>query len=174
MPFDVIDWMNTYRHHNLFIYGDSIKPVQDFALIWNLFESVVCGKFATVDKVKNAVEVVARQGCLDATPYEKFLEYFRNRYGPRDGDYAHIWKGLSPTNHNKNSWPIILGTLTGQNNEVDNVKGLLLIAYRIRNNLFHGHKEIRTLNAQAELFVQVNELISIFIDQFDRATIERS
>lgn len=167
MAFDVIGWMNHYHRHDLYINGESIKPVQDFALIWNLFERIVCGRFAQPKKIVEAVDFTNGTGCLDVARYSKFLAYFRNRYQPKNGGYEHIWKGLSPTDHNKNIWPLILGALQGTGSDADNVKGLLFIAYRIRNNLFHGQKEIRTLNQQAELFLNVNEMIARFIEQYD-------
>ena len=60
---------------------------------------------------------------------------------------------------------MVRGVLNGETQDVNNiVYALLLIAHRIRNNLFHGNKGIDSLHTQTELFQVVNRLLSDFIE----------
>jgi hypothetical protein len=59
---------------------------------------------------------------------------------------------------------VVGGVLNGTLNDPNNVVyALLLIAHRIRNNLFHGEKEVAILHAQAELFQAVNSLLASYL-----------
>ena len=47
------------------------------------------------------------------------------------------------------------------------IKALLIIVYRLRNNLFHGKKRLETLNTQIDNFKITNKLLATVIEQYD-------
>ncbi len=49
------------------------------------------------------------------------------------------------------------------------VYALLLIAHRIRNNLFHGNKELPKLVDETDLFNYVNALLQQYIGDYKEA-----
>ena len=66
---------------------------------------------------------------------------------------------------NKNARHLARGVLAGDLSDANNaVHALLLIAHRIRNNLFHGEKEVATLHSQADLFRAVNSLLATYLN----------
>ena len=46
----------------------------------------------------------------------------------------------------------------------ESIVGGLIAIYRIRNNLFHGIKELGSLNRQMELFETINEVLEEIVD----------
>ena len=53
------------------------------------------------------------------------------------------------------------------------VYALLLIAHRIRNNLFHGNKGIESLHTQTDLFRVVNRLLATFLEDIQPGQMPR-
>ena len=47
----------------------------------------------------------------------------------------------------------------------EKLQSLLYIAFRLRNNLFHGSKEVEKLYEQNENFKQINSLLMVIIEQ---------
>jgi hypothetical protein len=45
------------------------------------------------------------------------------------------------------------------------VHALLLLTYRVRNNLFHGEKELYSLPCQTELFNELNSFLATFLEE---------
>jgi hypothetical protein len=42
--------------------------------------------------------------------------------------------------------------------------GLFLYIYRIRNNMFHGEKDVYTLDKQLEIFIPINKMLTYLLD----------
>ena len=78
--FDSFGWVRHYFPHLDHVQMDSILS---FSLIWNLFEARICDKFASVKRIRDKVDGADRSGSLRQDSYEQYLNYFRNRYGPR-------------------------------------------------------------------------------------------
>jgi len=51
----------------------------------------------------------------------------------------------------------------------DIVKSLLFIAYRIRNNFFHGNKNLSDLFNQEDLFQQINQVLMDYLDDISQS-----
>lgn len=66
---------------------------------------------------------------------------------------------------NTESQTVVKRVLIGEAHDLNNiVYALLLIAHRIRNNLFHGNKRLESLHTQTELFHVVNRLLADYIE----------
>ena len=81
----------------------------------------------------------------------------------RDGSIEDTFDRILMTN--TESQNVVRQALIGEAQDLNNiVYALLLIAHRIRNNLFHGNKRVETLHTQTELFHVINRLLSDYIE----------
>lgn len=53
--------------------------------------------------------------------------------------------------------------LTQDTTDKELLIGMLLVLYRLRNNMFHGLKDCYTINSQNKLFIKCNELLDALI-----------
>jgi hypothetical protein len=160
--FDAFEWIDSYFARRARLDYDKLRPVLCFSLIWNLFESVACGRQASPTSIRDAVDRAGDSGRLKQATYAKYVDYFRERY-LHDGNIDHVFAVLF-MDHAR-SQTVVRGVLLGEMNDLNNiVYALLLIAHRIRNNLFHGNKGIETLHTQTELFRVINRLLATFLE----------
>ena len=159
--FDAFDWIDRYFAGRARLNYEQLRPVLCFSLIWNLFETVACRRQANPTSIREAVDHADHSGRLKLTTYAKFVDYFRERY-LHDGDIDYVFAVLF-MDHAR-SKTVVRGVLLGEMHDLNNiVYALLLIAHRIRNNLFHGNKRIETLH-QTDLFRVVNRLLATFLE----------
>lgn len=160
--FDAMEWINRYFAKRARLDYEQLRPVMCFSLIWNLFETVACRRSATVHSIREAVDHADQNGQLDRARYIEFVEFFKNRY-LRDGNIEDAFERLLMTNSECQA--AVRRALVGEALDLNNIVfALLLIAHRIRNNLFHGNKGVETLHTQTELFRVVNRLLATFVE----------
>jgi hypothetical protein len=64
--------------------------------------------------------------------------------------------------------------LHGESQDLNNhVYALLLIAHRVRNNLFHGNKKVESLPRQIDLFHTVNALLATYLEDIENLPARR-
>jgi hypothetical protein len=133
------------------------EAIAYFSLLWSLFEAQ---KFENSATAKSIVEQVSQwdlQKRLDAQLFRDSLAYFKHRYFS-DGDFTHFFHGLNFRAHDRR--PLVEGVLSGTNKiPRDSVIALLLIVYRLRNNLFHGEKWDYGLEDQEGNFKAANQVL---------------
>ena len=169
--FDAFAWIDSYFAQRARLDYEQLCPVVCFSLIWNLFETVACRRMATVGSIRNAVDHADQTGRLDRARYLEFVEFFRDRY-LRDGNIEHAFERLLMTN--TESQVAVRRALVGEAQDLNNIVfALLMIAHRIRNNLFHGNKGVETLHTQTELFRVVNRLLATFIEDIQPGVLHR-
>lgn len=131
--------------------------------MWNLFERDACERNATPTNIEKAVKSAFAAKRLTLAPFEEHLEYFKNR-GQRDGMTISSYLEALKMSH-ENSRHLVDGVLSGTLTDPNNaIYALLLIAHRIRNNLFHGEKNVAMLHTQAHLFRAVNSLLATYLN----------
>lgn len=160
--FDPLAWVNEYTQPAMRIDAETFGPILHFSLMWNLFERDACGKEATPPAIEKAVQSAFTAGKLTLGPFQEHLQYFRDR-SQRDGmQIEQYLNALKMTNQNARHLVggVLAGTLTDPNNAIH---ALLLIAHRIRNNLFHGEKDVAMLHTQAHLFRAINSLLATYL-----------
>jgi hypothetical protein len=160
--FDALDWVNNYFDGLVPVDFDQLRPVLCFSLVWNLFETVACGKYATPAAIRKSVDKADQAGLLREGKYQRYVEFFRGRYlHYQNLDYVFDQLLL----REQESRVIVGRVLRGETRDLNNtVYALLIIALRIRNNLFHGNKEVAVLYRQRDLFTVVNSLLADYID----------
>lgn len=166
--FDVIEWINTFFGSTaLRIKEDDIKSVLHFALLWNMFESIGCEKAASIPTIQTFIENLFTQGRLNESDFAGFLKYFQNRY-ITNGVPNLTFDSLKSSNEKtkeRQARELAESVLKNETTDVKNkVLALLYIVYRLRNNLFHGVKNVTTLKSQIDNFNVANETLTTVLD----------
>jgi len=162
--FDPLRWVNEYTQTALPIDEATFGPILHFSLMWNLFERNACCKEANPSNIERSVQLAFADGKLSLTPFAEHLAYFQSR-SQRDGMTTDQYlNALKLTNQKARK--LVQSALAGHLRDVNNVVyALLLIAHRIRNNLFHGEKDVAYLHSQRDLFHTVNSLLATYLEQ---------
>ncbi|MBS4060371.1 MAG: hypothetical protein KG029_08235 [Bacteroidetes bacterium] len=157
-------WMSNFLALERQLTGDELESVRNFALLWNLFEGLVCNKDANVGKFSDAVTKLQQQGNLNIDDYVAFLQYCTNRY-VTNGEANDRFPKLKLQRNNNPE--LVEAVLKGDETAPEKVLlALLIIVYRYRNNLFHGEKAIEDLPNQIDNFKNANQLLMIFMERW--------
>ena len=126
------------------------RSLADFTIMWNFFESTLCNNRASVNEFKRIIANF-QPAQLDQMTIQKLnscLSYWRTRYCISDG-FNQLFNELNfRLNDCKTDVKEVL-------NETkidlrDKIFALMILIYRLRNNLFHGLKSIQILNNQVD------------------------
>lgn len=133
------------------------QQIFQFLLLWSLYEAKVHATKASANLILAKVHEWSTQGEIDRSRFEAHLEYFRHRYfvkGELSSDFSRL--RLQPNNKPD----LVKSVLSGAtDNTEDCFVVLLIIAYRLRNNLFHGVKWADGIQGQSENFNHANTLL---------------
>ncbi len=161
--FNTLDWIDRYFKQRVRLDYDELQPILCFSLIWNLFETVACKYRADPTSIRKAVNHAVTLDQLKQTTYDNYVDYFRKRY-LSNGNISDVFDGLFVSDAQHVEKAMVWGVLLDEKRDLEEiVYALLLIANRIRNNLFHGNKSIDKLPGQTELFRVVNQLLATFL-----------
>lgn len=137
--------------------ADDRRAIFDFAFLWSLFEAEIMEANARVDRITEKVDAWAAGDMLGADLYDGELAYFRDRYFA-DGEltYHYPFLDLRKSDHPA----VVEAVIRGANNDPrDRILALLMIVWRLRNNLFHGAKWAYQIKDQRENFTQANAVL---------------
>lgn len=165
--FNPVEWLSQFAPGIERIDYQTLEPILSFTLMWNLFETVVCSRNASDRAIRQSVNRAYDAGLLKHEDFGDFLAFFRKRY-VEDGNIeelpGRLLSSRGSTSREQAHIVLLEDVLKGESTDVHNVVfSLLFIAYRIRNNLFHGEKNVFTLNTQVELFKAVNALLGRYL-----------
>lgn len=139
------------------------RVIFDFAFLWSLFEAQIMGNFARADRIREQVDRWAADGSLGADVYNAELAYFRTRYFSNGALTHHFpFLNLRPSDHPDLVQAVIEGT---NDDPRDRVLSLLMIIWRLRNNLFHGAKWAYELRGQRDNFTHANCILMRMLDR---------
>lgn len=155
---NVIQWINEkiINDGTSEIDANDIDEIRDFALLWNLFEDLLCENNANMCKIDNLID--RHIGKFNASGYQETFEYFYERYKSSDEKF----NALRLREPQKNLVKKVLNDdFIDKNNKL---KFIMAVIYRFRNNLFHGEKNMRHISLQKENFEKTNIFLMYFID----------
>jgi hypothetical protein len=149
-----IEWLE----HNVLGFADlpesDRQAIFHFALLWSLFEGKALQTRASAHAILALVHEWAARGRLTVEPFEESLEYFRRRHFTNGQPTEHF--NALCLRHNDNP-ELVRAVLQRANADpADCVAALLIVVYRLRNNLFHGVKWDYVLQGQLDNFVHAN------------------
>jgi hypothetical protein len=125
--------------------SETFRVVSGFTLLWNLFENAVCDNEAKVDSFDEIAIAIAEHNQLPDEVREG-IRFWTDRY--RDGaGFNFLFKGLNfrPRDRRDHVEAVLSGIRVDAHSQL---LAVMIIVYRLRNNLFHGLKDIATLNDQ--------------------------
>jgi hypothetical protein len=159
--FNEIDWLNNYFDSEDKIDRENIRSVLYFALMWNMFEALACQRSANVRAIEEKVNDIYCRNLLRSEDFIPYLEYFQNRYLTA-GQVNETFDKLRFRDHDKKE--LVKNVMQGELDDPNNiVLALLLVVFRLRNNLFHGEKNIYRLNFQIDNFKVANQILAKFL-----------
>jgi hypothetical protein len=144
--FDTRHWLTTHAAQAQEITCRTWFVVGGITLLWNLFERRHCARDADIDAIEDAVPATMNQP-LPPTLVEAF-SFWKARY-VRNNDTNLLFDELNfrPSHRKAFVRSVLLDPLPAPR---DQLTATLIIVYRLRNNLFHGEKDLPTLNEQFE------------------------
>ena len=133
------------------------QAIFHFALLWSLYESEVHRTYASAQAILAQTHEWTAQGKLSTQQFALELQYFRGRYF-ENGDPTQYFADLNLRNNDNPT--MVRAVLDGTNNDpADCVAALLIVVYRLRNNLFHGVKWAYGIEGQVENFMHANAVL---------------
>jgi hypothetical protein len=164
--FGVFDWLKRYFPYAN-VVEDNMSSVLHFCLMWSLFESKVCERHASVGKMKSFTKGLNKTESLKQRDFDPYLLYFQKRY-LNHGRTNDRFDKLRISGMNRELVESVLKKEETKNSSV--ILALLIIVYRLRNNLFHGEKPIITLHNQSMNFNVANRFLAEVLDLHKNTT----
>lgn len=154
------EWLKNNRYYYQ-IDETKLNSIFYFSLIWNIYEKELCGKEGSI-RVHPKQHSAQYAEKINQELLSQVFDYFHNRYvlnGIRTEKYE------SFEFKSENIKKEVFEYLTLNKPTVKQMlNALLLIAFRLRNNLFHGEKQVEMLYEQNENFAQINSILTHLID----------
>jgi len=126
------------------------SAVAGFSIIWSVFEAAALSGNGSVRSISQFIDK-KRELLIDFVPFQPSLDYFQDRYVAK-GATNYRFEGLNFRGNDNRA--LVEAVLLGENDDPsEKVKALLIIVFRLRNNLFHGLKwayEMRDQQANFE------------------------
>jgi hypothetical protein len=173
MTFNASAWIaaNTVGQPNLNEAASS--AVGNFTTIWNYFESALCDNRATVAAFERIAEQYDSTKAPPAT-LEKLascLSFWQFRYRTPDG-FSPRFDGLyfRPNDRRHHVEEVLNGQ---RDNPRDKILALMIIVYRLRNNLFHGIKSVHLLNDQVQNLDNASHCLAAILESTKSHLVER-
>lgn len=155
------EWLKSNRSY-VDLDEQQLTSIFYFPLIWNIFEKELCNKNAKIgthpDNISSDYAAL-----IDSEVLSGVFSHFKKRY-IRDGKATSLFKNFefkTPSTIKGETFDI----LNSSDCATLQLKALLYIAFRLRNNLYHGEKEVNKLYEQNENFKQINLLLMALIDK---------
>lgn len=152
-----IDWLCTKAPGFNELPEEDRLAIMHFSLLWSFFESKALKTNASAAAIHRVVHEWDAQGRLNVAAFEESLDYFKARYF-NNGTATQHFRGLSLRRNDNSS--LVEAFLRGENtNPTECVSALLIIVYRLRNNLFHGAKWDYGIRGQLGNFTHANNAL---------------
>ncbi|WP_313689399.1 hypothetical protein LN047_00450 [Achromobacter sp. JD417] len=128
--------------------------ISHFALLWSLFEARALSTRGSSQAIVALTHEWLSRDPLASEPFSESLLYFQQRYYS-NGEVTAFLAGLNLRPNDCRD--LVHAVLKGENtNPADCVAALLIVVYRLRNNLFHGAKWAYGIQGQLNNFTHAN------------------
>jgi hypothetical protein len=133
------------------------KAIKDFALLWSLFEGTTLKTHANARAIIQMVDEIRDRKDLTLVPFRDAISHFRHRY--YDGhNFTAAFENLHFRNGDQR--PVAEDFVADRAaDDAATLSGLLIIIYRLRNNLFHGVKWAYGIRGQFDNFRHANDAL---------------
>jgi hypothetical protein len=166
-----IDWLQERAPGFRELSGDERDAIMQFLLLWSLFEARALNTHGNANSILAVAKRWAAKGLLADESFNPELSYFQNRYYA-DGDFTYHFDHL---NLRRADQPDLVQRVL-KNEAADLAEmaaALLIIVYRLRNNLFHGVKGAYEIRGQFENFSHANAVLMQAIELHEQSVAAR-
>lgn len=154
---DANAWLEQHAPGFKYLTTPNRQALFHFLLLWTLYENKVHNTNASAGAILVNTRKWDSQGKLDATNFASEIQYFRSRCFENGSPNEHF-AGLKL--RNPESLNLVRAVLAGENSSpADSVAALLIVVYRLRNNLFHGAKWNGEIQNQHANFTHANNAL---------------
>jgi len=160
-------WLNANTEGYAHLTPEERQAIHEFSLLWSFFEARVMANNASIRDFRARVTQAANHGDgLDVAPFQEALAFFTARY--RDsGGFNHRFQALrfhpGPNGGRAEVEAVLSEAQTGS---AETLLALLIIVYRLRNNLFHGEKWSYYFKDQLGNFTHASAILMRTVELF--------
>ena len=163
-PFDTESWIKINLPEASSLKPETLKAVEGFVILWNIFEGSICNT-KNKEKMVEAFQRIAKNLPIShklKKLVDESISFYRLRY-VTDQKMNSTFDRLNfrAGDQREHVEDVLKGQATGFS---DKMLALLIIAYRIRNNLFHGIKSVNTWDDQAKNISEASRIFSLIIE----------
>ena len=157
---DATEWLEKFEPTFASLPIAERDAIKDFALLWSLFEGTVLNYKGSAGEIIKAVRSLRAQKGLPLASFNSAMVHFRRRY--HDGvDFTPEFHALRFRRPDRTAKGFVSNTTT---DEADILAGLLIIIFRLRNNLFHETKWSYSISGQFDNFRHANSVLMKFME----------
>lgn len=130
------------------------EAITHFALLWSFFEARALATRGSSHAILALTHKWSAQSRLVTEPFADSIQYFQQRYFSQGVATRH----LTSLNLRENDCrDLVHAVLKSENTDpADCIAALLIVVYRLRNNLFHGPKWAYGIDGQLGNFTHAN------------------
>jgi hypothetical protein len=139
------------------------EAIRDFSLLWSLYEGTILNASGSANAIIHAVGSLKASGRLTPKPLRGAIDYFVGRYF--DGDLTFHELHLRSNDHRALVEKVVKAQST---DDTEIVSAILIIVFRLRNNLFHGVKWSYGIRDQLENFRNANNVLMSVMEMHQR------
>lgn len=156
-----LEWVKN-KYNYLEFDENRIRHILYFGIIWNIFEKECCNNDA---RICQSDQIALKLSPITIPLLDDICMYFYTRY-IKDGQATRKFVDFKfHSSARKDRVEAILKKNT-QSTQVEKIEALLIIVFRLRNNLYHGEKTPDIFYEQDENFKYANQLLMIIIDNY--------
>jgi hypothetical protein len=161
--------VNNWLRQNYSFQNEMLEEIENisyFTLVWGVFEQKCCGGFA---KIAEHPEQLSTELDICSELLTSTFEYFKIRYITTECTenltFVNFKFGVSasPLSYKNKVKTVLCKQIPTKKEKIE---ALLYISFRLRNNLYHGEKEITSLIEQDENFSVINEFLIALIEAY--------
>jgi hypothetical protein len=136
--------------------AESLQTVRDFTLLWMFYEGSVFETHYESEKMKKLVEL----GELRLHDLNLHWDYFQKRYLSSPRIFSTQFDQLTISRQSAKDRTRLEQLLNEPTpTDAERTIAVLLIVFRLRNNLFHGIKRVGSLNEEREVLNRANQVL---------------
>jgi len=162
--FNATEWIAQNTYGGTSLLANARNAVASFTTMWNFFESTICENRASVAAFDRACELFQpdRMSPESIQALNECLAFWRFRYRTPEG-FGHRFDGLHFRQGDRRAH--VEAVLQGAVMEPKaSLLALMIIIYRLRNNLFHGLKTLEMLNDQVQNLENASRCLAAILE----------
>lgn len=164
VEFSAAAWIAQNTEGGTHLSNEAQQAVASFTTMWNFFESTLCNNRASITAFERAIEQYHPNQVTESTAeaLKACLSFWRFRYRTSNG-FSSRFDGLyfRPNDRRLDVEQVLTERTHDPKAEM---LAVMIIVYRLRNNLFHGLKTIAMLNDQVENLTNASRCLAAIME----------